>query len=58
MTGTPNKKLSMVIATNLPNEIDNAILDRIDEIVNFQNPNEFMRKDLLNFFIDKYYKRQ
>ena len=37
-TGSPSDKVIVVMATNTPDQLDSAVHDRIDEIVNFNKP--------------------
>jgi len=37
-TGTPSDKVILVMATNGPEQLDEAVHDRIDEIVGFKVP--------------------
>lgn len=45
-TGTPNNKFMVVLATNVPSILDEAILDRIDEAVHFPFPAKKERIDI------------
>ncbi len=53
-TGTPSEKLTVVMATNSPEQLDDAIHDRIDEVVGFGNPNENERRTMLFHYLVKY----
>eukprot|EP00035_Acanthoeca_spectabilis_P021059 m.436109 g.436109 ORF g.436109 m.436109 type:complete len:579 (+) comp17935_c0_seq1:54-1790(+) len=46
-TGSPSKSVMLVLATNEPYSMDSAILDRIDEAVEFALPGKDERKRLL-----------
>ena len=37
-TGSPSEKVIIVMATNVPEQLDEAVHDRIDEIVGFKLP--------------------
>lgn len=50
-TGSPSKKLMLVIATNEPTSIDGAILDRVDEAVEFALPGKDERVRLLEQYV-------
>jgi len=39
-TGSPSDKVIVVMATNTPDQLDSAVHDRIDEIVNFNKPSQ------------------
>ena len=53
-TGTPSEKLIVVMATNSPEQLDDAIHDRIDEVVSFGIPNENERRTMLFHYLVKY----
>lgn len=38
-TGTPSQKVVIVMATNSPEQLDEAVHDRVDEVVGFNLPN-------------------
>ena len=53
-TGTPSDKVIIILATNNPDQLDQAVHDRIDEVVGFQLPNERERREMLFHYIMKY----
>ena len=53
-TGTPSEKVILVLATNNPEQLDEAIHDRIDEVVGFTLPNENERRIMLFHYLVKY----
>lgn len=53
-TGTPTSQFMMVLATNRPNDLDAAALDRIDESVEFGLPAFEARKGMVNLYFAKY----
>jgi len=53
-TGTPSERVILVMATNNPEQLDEAIHDRIDEVVGFNLPNENERKIMLFHYLVKY----
>eukprot|EP00559_Dactyliosolen_fragilissimus_P005241 CAMPEP_0184860828 /NCGR_PEP_ID=MMETSP0580-20130426/5634_1 /TAXON_ID=1118495 /ORGANISM="Dactyliosolen fragilissimus" /LENGTH=553 /DNA_ID=CAMNT_0027358081 /DNA_START=300 /DNA_END=1961 /DNA_ORIENTATION=- len=53
-TGTESDQFMMVYASNQPSQFDEAILDRIDEMVEFDLPGTHERKKMIAMFIDKY----
>eukprot|EP00929_Paragymnodinium_shiwhaense_P113020 TRINITY_DN81285_c0_g1_i1.p1 TRINITY_DN81285_c0_g1~~TRINITY_DN81285_c0_g1_i1.p1 ORF type:complete len:848 (-),score=272.73 TRINITY_DN81285_c0_g1_i1:223-2766(-) len=53
-TGTPSSQFIMVLATNRPGDMDSAILDRIDESVEFGLPEFDARKGMVNLYFKKY----
>jgi ATPase family AAA domain-containing protein 3A/B len=53
-TGTPSSQFMMVLATNRPHDLDNAILDRIDESVEFGLPDLDARQDLVKLYFKTY----
>jgi len=56
-TGTPQKTFMLVLATNRPGDLDVAVLDRIDEALEFQVPDLAGRKRLLKHYFDKSVRR-
>merc|ERR1719453_2643886 len=46
-TGTPSKKFMLVLATNRPGDMDSAVIDRIDEAVEFPLPDNHERARLM-----------
>ena len=55
-TGTPSSKFMVVLATNAPQLLDEAIQDRIDEMVNFERPSLKERTNILYHYLLKYCK--
>lgn len=53
-TGTPSSKFMVVLATNAPQLLDEAIQDRIDEMVNFERPSSKERANILYHYLLKY----
>lgn len=53
-TGTPSSQFMMVLATNRPQDLDSAVLDRIDESVEFGLPDVKAREDLVSLYFGKY----
>lgn len=53
-TGTESDQFMMVYASNQPSQFDNAILDRIDEMVEFDLPGPAERQRMIAMYIDKY----
>lgn len=53
-TGTPSSQFMLVIATNRPHDLDSAILDRLDESVEFGLPDVDARKGMVQLYYDKY----
>lgn len=53
-TGTPSEKVVIVLATNNPEQLDDAIHDRIDEIVGFKLPTLNERRIMLFHYLVKY----
>merc|ERR1712159_244384 len=46
-TGTPSEKVIVVLATNAPDQLDEAVHDRIDDIVGFDRPSIKERQTML-----------
>mmetsp|Transcript_2832 Transcript_2832/g.4836 ORF Transcript_2832/g.4836 Transcript_2832/m.4836 type:complete len:487 (-) Transcript_2832:44-1504(-) len=53
-TGTPSDKVVVILATNNPDQIDEAVHDRIDEVVGFKLPNENERRLMLFHYLVKF----
>jgi ATPase family AAA domain-containing protein 3A/B len=53
-TGTESDQFMMVYASNQPSQFDPAIMDRIDEMVEFGLPNAEERRKMIAMYIDKY----
>jgi ATPase family AAA domain-containing protein 3A/B len=53
-TGTESDNFMMVYASNQPSQFDPAVMDRIDEMVGFDLPQEEERRTMIAMYIDKY----
>merc|ERR1719343_1578821 len=53
-TGTPSNQFMLIIATNRPHDLDPAILDRLDEKVEFGLPKLPERIRLVKMYFDEY----
>jgi ATPase family AAA domain-containing protein 3A/B len=53
-TGSPSEKVVIVMATNGPEQLDEAVHDRIDEVVGFGLPNKKERQIMLYHYLVKY----
>ena len=53
-TGTPSDRVIVVLATNNPEHLDQAVHDRIDEVVNFNRPSFEERRAILLHYLIKY----
>lgn len=53
-TGTESNQFMMVYASNQPNQFDPALLDRVDEMVEFTLPGVEERRQMIAMYIDKY----
>ena len=53
-TGSPSDNVIVVLATNSPEQLDEAVHDRIDEVVGFGLPSESERKTILYHYLVKY----
>ncbi|KAL4199223.1 hypothetical protein AMTRI_Chr03g143850 [Amborella trichopoda] len=53
-TGDQSRDIVLVLATNRPGDLDAAITDRIDEVIEFPLPGEEERFKLLKLYLDKY----
>ncbi|KAF4662251.1 ATPase AAA domaincontaining protein [Perkinsus chesapeaki] len=53
-TGTSSSQFMLVLATNRPGDLDAAVLDRIDESVEFGLPDTIERHMMCRMYYDKY----
>lgn len=53
-TGSPSEKVVIVMATNSPEQLDEAVHDRIDEVVGFNVPTLKERQIMLYHYLVKY----
>ncbi|CDP04933.1 unnamed protein product [Coffea canephora] len=53
-TGDQSKDIVLALATNRPGDLDTAVADRIDEVLEFPLPGEDERFKLLKLYLDKY----
>lgn len=53
-TGTESSKFMVVLASNIPESLDPAVLDRIDDTIEFELPGIEERKKLLELYFDVY----
>ncbi len=53
-TGEQNDKFMLVLASNTPEQLDWAINDRLDEMIEFALPGEAERERLVRLYFDKY----
>ncbi|XP_031255190.1 ATPase family AAA domain-containing protein 3 isoform X2 [Pistacia vera] len=53
-TGDQSRDIVLVLATNRPGDLDSAITDRIDEVIEFPLPREEERFKLLKLYLNKY----
>jgi ATPase family AAA domain-containing protein 3A/B len=47
----------VVLATNRPGDLDDAVLDRMDEAILFDLPGQEQRAQLLGLYLDKYIRK-
>ena len=50
-TGSPSYKVITILASNIPEQLDDAVHDRIDEIVYFGKPSEEERRNMLMHYL-------
>jgi len=53
-TGTPSSQFMMVLATNRPGDLDSAVLDRVDESVEFGLPDNSAREAMIRLYFQMY----
>ena len=53
-TGTASNRFMLILATNRPGDLDSAIIDRIDERIEFPLPNLSERTRLVEMYLQRY----
>lgn len=53
-TGDQSRDVVLVLATNRPGDLDSAVTDRIDDVIEFPLPQENERFKLLKLYMTKY----
>ncbi|KAJ8611253.1 hypothetical protein CTAYLR_004141 [Chrysophaeum taylorii] len=53
-TGSPSFSFLLVLATNRPRDLDEAVLDRVDETLHFDLPTRDQRASLVRLYYDAY----
>ncbi|XP_010526757.1 PREDICTED: ATPase family AAA domain-containing protein 3-A-like [Tarenaya hassleriana] len=53
-TGDQSRDIVLVLATNRPGDLDSAVTDRIDEVIEFPLPGEEERFKLIRLYLHKY----
>lgn len=53
-TGDQSKDFCVVLATNRPADLDPAVIDRMDEALEFDLPSKDERKKIIDIYYDKY----
>lgn len=53
-TGDQSKDIVLALATNRPGDLDSAIADRIDEVIEFPLPGESERFKLIKLYLERY----
>ncbi|PKA59994.1 26S protease regulatory subunit 6A like [Apostasia shenzhenica] len=56
-TGDQSKDIVLALATNRPGDLDSAVADRIDEVLEFPLPGEEERFKLLKLYLGKYIEK-
>ena len=56
-TGTESRDFMLVLASNVPDQLDFAVTDRTDDAVEFALPGEAERVDLLKLYFDRFIKK-
>nr|CAB3447661.1 unnamed protein product [Digitaria exilis] len=57
-TGDQSRDIVLVLATNRPGDLDAAITDRIDEVIEFPLPGEEERFELLKLYLNQYIRKE
>ncbi len=55
-TGSPSYNVIVVLASNVPKQLDYAVIDRVDEVVNFEKPGIKERKNMLFHYLVQFCK--
>jgi ATPase family AAA domain-containing protein 3A/B len=53
-TGTQSYKIMLVLVTNRPDDLDEAVLDRMDDVVEFALPEAAQRTEMLQLYLRSY----
>lgn len=53
-TGDQSRDFVVVLATNRPGDLDSAVVDRMDEALNFELPGESERAEILAVYLESY----
>lgn len=53
-TGDQSKDIVLALATNRPGDLDSAVADRIDEVIEFPLPGEGERFKLIKLYLERY----
>ena len=53
-TGDQSRDFAVVLATNRPGDLDPAVLDRMDEALEFPLPGPAERATILQLYVDSY----
>ena len=56
-TGDQSRDFAVVLATNRPADLDPAVIDRMDESLEFPLPGKDERKQILKLYLDSYIAR-
>ena len=57
-TGTQSDKFMLILASNLPHQLDRAVLDRTDSLLDFDLPSPHALQHLLFMYYEKYIVEQ
>ena len=53
-TGDQSRDFAVILATNRPADLDAAVIDRMDEAIEFALPGKQERKQILKMYVDSY----
>jgi len=53
-TGTETKDFMIVLASNVPESLDKAVIDRIDDMIEFGLPEKKERETMIRHYFDVY----
>lgn len=53
-TGDQSKDFAVILATNRPSDLDAAVIDRMDEAIEFPLPGQPERQQIIAMYLDSY----
>lgn len=56
-TGDQSRDFAVILATNRPSDLDSAVIDRMDEAIEFDLPGQEERERIIRMYLDSYIAR-